>query len=160
MSIPGPPPDIIGAIVAYLQGAMGQSLLSANGSPQVYTDFAPQTNPDGSPVSQPYAVVTEGPETYEAQSDDPGTGFYLSNIAAGTAMVSFVATTKAQARALARAGVRLMSDPRAELSAADGRVLTLLPLRAETVPITAAGVQQPTAFARVVTVNYKQQFLE
>lgn len=153
-------PDIVAAVVSFLQEAMGQSLASSTGYAQAYSDYAPQANPDGSTVSQPYAVVVEGPETYSAQADNPATGYYLSNIAVGAVDVAFYATTKAQARALGRASVRLLSDTQVQLFAQDGRVITVLPVRAISTSIQAEGVAQPTVFLRVVTFQYAQQFLE
>lgn len=153
--------DIIAALASYVAADMGQSLLSATGAVQVYTDFAPEANPDGSPVVQPYCVVTDGPEVYNAQADHPSTGYYLSNIADGRAMVAFYATTKAEARSLGRTAVRRITDTQVQLDALDGRVVTVLPERIDSHPHFGLGVEgQPTGFIRVLTVRYMQQFLE
>lgn len=151
-------PDILAALAAYLQGVMGLSLLSSSGYPQVYSDFAPQGNPDGSPVAQPYAVVTDGPESYTASSGvNPG---MVDVIADGVLQVAFYCTTKAEARSLGITAVRLLTDTRVYLGTGDARFMTLLPTQAVSVPLVTEGVQQPTAFARVVTVNYKQEFVQ
>ena len=154
-------PDILAAIAAYVADALGLSLASSTGFRQAYVDYLPTTNPDGSEVAPPYAMVTEGPESYAAQSDDPRTGFYLSNLATGTAFVHFLAASKAEARSLCRTAVRAMSDSEVTLEAADGRVVTLLPLSSSPVPHGGAGIAgDPAIFERVLTVQYMQQFLE
>lgn len=155
-----PPPDIFAAIVAYLQGAMGGSLASSTGYPQVYDSYLPATNPDGSPTAYPYAVVAEGAETYTAQSEDPATGHYLSYLAAGTATVAFYAETLTQARALRREAVRKLSDSVATLVAADGRSITFYVPQSTPIPTSDSGVGKPTFFIRTVTVAYMQQFPE
>lgn len=153
-------PDIIAAIANYMQQIMGQSLLSATGYAQVYTDYAPGQNPDGSPVIQPYAVVTEGSETYSnTQTQDPATGSRLDVLADGMAMIGFYANTKDQARALVRTAVRLDTDTQVAIQAADGVVVTFLPIRADTVPLDQSGIGEPGKFLRVLTVRYIQQFL-
>jgi len=154
-------PDILAAIAAYLSDAMGLSLASATGFRQVYVDYLPPANADGSAVVPPFAMVAEGSESYTAQSDDPRTGFYLSNLDTGTAFIHFVAPTKAQARALCRTAVRLMSDSEATLEAGDGREITLLPLNSSPVPHAGTGpADEPAAFERILTIQYMQQFLE
>jgi hypothetical protein len=154
-------PDILAAVVAYLQQVMGLSLASSTGFRQVYADFAPEQNGDGSPVSQPYAVVSDGPESYQIVSSSTTTaGYQVDVIADGTLSVAFYATSKLAARALGIQAVRALSDTVEMLAAADGRVLTILPVAAQSVPIMTAGVAQPTAFARIVTFNYKQEFVE
>jgi hypothetical protein len=162
-----PPDDILAAIAAYLQESMGLSLAAPataafpNGYPQAYSEYAPSTNPDGSALTPPFAVVNEGDESYAAQSEDPATGHFLSNIANGTAFIHFLAPSKAQARALCRRAVRLMSDTVVQLAAQDGRVITLLPLRSQRMPQPSAGVgDEPAIFERVLTVQYLQQFTE
>lgn len=161
------PEDILAAIAAYLQGSMGLSLAAPatatypNGYPQAYSEYAPSTNPDGTAVTSPYAVINEGDESYQAQSEDPATGYLLSNIANGTAFIHFLAPSKAVARALCRRAVRLMSSTVVQFTAQDGRVITLLPLRSQRMPQPSAGIgDQPSIFERVLTVQYLQQFVE
>lgn len=157
-----PPPDILAAIAEYTANVFGPVLASATGYPQVYVDYLPSANPDGSPVVPPYAMVTEGPETYSAQSEDhESTGYWLSNIADGIAFIHFFAPSKSEARALCRQGVRLLSDTRAEPDNADDRPITLLPLRSEAVMQAGPGVVgEGQVYQRVLTVGYKDQFLE
>ena len=160
-------PDILAAIAAYLRGSMGLSLAAPattaypDGYPQAYSEYAPSANPDGTPVTPPFAIVQEGDESYSAQSEDPGTGYMLSNIADGTAFIHFVAPSKFEARALCRQAVRLMSSTVVQLTAQDGRVITLLPLRSQRMPQPSAGIgDEPAIFERVLTVQYLQQFME
>lgn len=156
------PADIVSAVAMYLAGAMGQSLLSDTGYVQLYTDWTPSSNPDGSTVSAPYAVLLEGPETYSAQSDNPATGFYLSEIADGRLDIEFHAGTKALARQLGRTAVRLLSNPEMQLIAQDAQVIIggFLPVAAMTRWYDEIGPDgQSTHFIRIVSCQYKQQFL-
>lgn len=160
MSLPlVPAPDIVAAVVAALQGVMGGDLASATGFPQVYVDYDPSQNPDGSPVAYPYAVVADGPEQYTYQSTDPETGHWVDALADGSVQVAFYATTKTQARALARAAALRLSDSQiGELASGDGRNLTIFAPRSDPIPLTQSGTGQPTVFARAVTFLYKQEF--
>lgn len=151
-------PDIVAAVVAFLQSAMRGDLGVAANLPQVWADAAPSTNPDGSQVGYPYAVVAEGPETYAYQSTDPATGHWLDCLATGMVRVAFYAATKANARYLGRQAVRLLSDSQELLVAGDGTVITILPIRAESTAISTSGAGVPDVFLRIVTFQYVQEF--
>lgn len=153
MSLPlNPAPDIVAAVAAYLQGTMGGSLGATATSPQVWTDYAPP----GAPY--PYAIVTEGPESYRYQSTDPETGHWLDCLADGSLQVAIYATSKASARSLGREAVRKLSDSQAALSAQDGTITTILPVRAESAVLGVEGTDQPAAFLRIITFQYQQEF--
>lgn len=153
------PVDIIAAIAAYLQQAMAASLASATGAAQVYGDYAPEVNPDGSPVAPPYAVVTDGPETYTFEAQDPATGHWLHGFADGTAQVIFYAASFAAARALARQAASVLSDSQIDVATGDVlATLTLFGARSDPVLPAQPGIGQPTMYARAVTFQYKQEF--
>ncbi len=167
MNAENPPEDILAAIAVYLQASMGLALAAQattaypNGYPQAYSEYAPSTNPDGSTVAPPFAIVNEGDESYAAQSEDPVTGHFLSNIANGTAFIHFLAPSKAEARALCRVAVRLMSSTVIQLTSQDGRIFHLAPLNSRRMPQPSTGVgDEPAIFERVLTVQYLQQFAE
>lgn len=139
--------DVIGAIVTYLSGALLPTVQN------VYADYAPS-------VALPYALVHDGPESYDFSSANDGSNQPTEMVTAdGIVQVEFVAETKAQARALARLLVRILVDTITQINCADGSTLELRPMRAESVPMTDVGAGTPTAFKRFVAVHYKQQFL-
>lgn len=150
--------DIIAAIANYVAAVMGRSLPSATGFPQVYCDYAPGTNPDGSATAAPYAIVHDGPESYRYQSNDPATGAYTMATADGLAMVQFVGRTKAEARALGRDAVRKISRDVVELLTSDGTVIHLSPQRGDSPPVPEVGIAGQYPFSRVITVRYEEQF--
>ena len=145
-------PDIVSAVVAFLQGAMRGDLGVAADMPQVWADAAPPG------TVYPYAVVFEGSETYAYQSTDPETGHWLDCLATGSIVVSFYAATKANARYLGRQAVRLLSDSQEFLSAGDGRVIHMAPVNAVSNAISTTGVGVPDVFLRIVTFQYVQEF--
>lgn len=145
-------PDIVAAVVAFLQGAMRGDLGVTATSQQVWADAAPPGTP------YPYAVVTEGPETYAYQSTDPQTGHWLDCLATGSIVVAFYAPTKAVARYLGRQAVRLLSDSHELLTAGDGNVIAMVPARAESQTISEPGAGIPDVFLRIVTFQYVQEF--
>ncbi len=147
------PPDIVAAIVTYLQGAMQGSLGGSLTNPAVWADYAGPLQP------LPYAIVQDsGGETYAFQANDPATGFWTNVVSDGRVLVSFFAQTKAQARALGIECVRVLSDTVALLLCADGNILEMRAERADTVPQSETGPGTPTVFQRVVTIHYRQQF--
>ncbi len=148
------PPDIVAAIVTYLQGAMGGSLGGSPTNPAVWADYAGPLQP------LPYAVVQDsGGESYMFQSNDAqATGYWTHVVSDGLILVNFYAQTKAQARALGIQCVRVLSDTVATLVCADGVLLELRASRADTVPQSDTGPGTPTVFQRVVTLHYRQQF--
>lgn len=154
-----PDPDIIGAIVTYLLNAMRADLQSATGVTQVFADYAPETNADGSLVQGPYAIVMDGPETYDFSSNDPNTGFLGNVTADGVAHVAFLAGTKALARSLGIACIHRLTDTTGDLYPADGSIMELRPSASSAVSPKDIGVDQPGLFCRIVTVHYKYQFL-
>lgn len=147
------PPDIISAVIAYLQGAMGVSLFASSSNQGAWSTYAPDV-PDG----VPYCIVRAGPETYEFTSNDLSTGHSNSVITDGILHVAFVAPGEEQVWALARQCVRVLNDTQAEFNAADGNVEYLRPVRSDSVFLTDSGPAVPTVFKRVVTVEYRQQF--
>lgn len=146
-------PDIISAVVAYLRGAMGGSLFATATNQGVWSTYAPDV-----PVNQPYCVVRAGPETYIFESNDPATGHTNAIITDGFLHVGFVAPLEEQVWALSRQCVLVLNDTQAEFFAADGAIIYLRPVRSDSVPLTDSGPSIPTAFKRVVTVEYRQQF--
>ena len=151
-------PDIIAAVVAFLQGAMRGDLGVTATTPQVWADAAPSENPDGTPLGYPYAIITEGPESYAYQSTDPKTGHWLDCLATGTLTVAFYASTKANARYLGRQAVRILSDSYELLTPGDGRCITIFPLNAMSTAISSTGAGVPDVFLRIVTFQYVQEF--
>ena len=140
--------DIIAAIVAYLAEAMSAQLSA------VYADYVP-----GQPAGSAYAVVHEGPETFtEAGAQDGSNGPIKEVIPTGTVFVEFIAPTKLQTRQLVRSCVGILIDSAITLEPADGPVLALWPVRAESVRMTDVGAGTPTEFKRVLTVGYTQEF--
>jgi hypothetical protein len=140
--------DILQAIVVYLRAAMDEDL-GGIGFLGVWADYAPSV-PDG----VPYAIVHDGPETYTEESSSGGTNI----ISDGLVQVSFIAATKAEVRYLARRCVRLLIDTVVTLEADDGEIIYLRPLRTDSTMITEIGPGIPTAFKRVVTIRYRQQW--
>lgn len=145
-------PDILDAIVAFLNSAMGQQLQGV-GVQGVWADYAPDVTP-----GLPYAVVFDGPETYDFTSDDGSTGHLTSCIADGTVLIAFIAPSKAQVRLLARTCVVIISSYDSYITTNDGTLLQLSPIRTDSIPLTDSGPAVPSVFKRAVTVEYKQQF--
>lgn len=146
------PQSLNAAVIAYLQAAMGRALGVSPGNPAVWSEYSPD-------VPLPYAIVEmDEAETYDYQSNDPATGVWDTVVSDGTFGVTFVATSKQQAKALALQCLRVLVDTVADLSSAEGRVVHLRPLRGVPVPITDTGPSTPTVFARRIVVRYRQQF--
>lgn len=150
--------DVIAAIANYVASVMGQSLLSATGFPQVYSDYAPGTNPDESPTAAPYAIVHDGPSSLRFQSNDPATGCYTMATSDGIALIQFIGRSKAEARALGRDAVKKISRNVVELQTSDGIVIHLSPQREDSPPLPQVGIEGQYPFSRVITVRYEEQF--
>jgi hypothetical protein len=140
------PEDILMAVVNYLTQIMSTSLNA------VVADYL-------SAPTAPYAVVHDGPETYtDASGNDGSNGPILIVYADGVLFVEFVAPTKVAARRLARQCVRILVDTFTTLECQDGTILSLFPVKADSVPMTDIGVATPGAFKRFVTISYRQEF--
>jgi hypothetical protein len=139
-------------VVAFLNTTMGSQLQGA-GNQGAWADYAPDVTP-----GLPYAVVFDGPETYDFSSDDYTTGHYTSCIADGSIIIAFVAPTKAVVRLLARVCVLTIANYVSNIVTADGTLLELTPMRTESIPLTDSGPAVPTVFKRAVMCNYKEQF--
>jgi hypothetical protein len=148
-------PDIIASVVAYLQSALAGTLqvggTTSGGSINagVFADYARDTI-DG----VPYIVVHDGPETYVFASDAGG----CTVISDGLLQIAVIAPTKELARSIAIQVNRLVVDTVVDLFCADGTVIHLRPVRTDSVLMSDTGIAIPTAFKRVVTIEYRQQW--
>lgn len=162
MSTPAPPyPNIIGAIVAYLQQAMAQSFQISATNQGVWAYYARETTDN-----VPYAVVQHGPEQYlDSQAggsedyDGSGSGELVQ--ADGVVVVIIIAPQADQAESLAHQVVMLCRDSVAgDLPCADGEVIYMRPAMAESERMVDTGPGIPAVFRRYVQIRYKQQFYE
>jgi hypothetical protein len=156
-----PAPNIVGAVVAYLRQAMMQSFQVSATNEGVWGYYARETI-DG----VPYAVVQHGPEQYSDSqaggSDDyDGSGAGELVIAEGTVIVIVIAPQADLAELLAHRVVMLCRDSVAgDLPCADGELIYMRPMAAQSDPITDIGPAVPGTFRRFVQIKYKQQFYE
>lgn len=142
--------NLLEAFVAFIEPAMAEALSSTPETPKVWTDYAGE-------VDYPYAVVTDGNEAYAFQSGNPAT--YICD---GVLQVAFYATSKAEARQLARSCiVAVLNQDFASdnlIVFDDGILLELRPAGAFSQVITDTATNQASAFARVVNFQFKEQF--
>ncbi len=152
-------PNIIAAIVDYLQQAMGGMLQVSPTNPGVWAYYARETV-DG----VPYAVVQRGPEMYsysqaggDSFADGSGAGELVQ--AEGFVNVIFVAPTVEQVEELADTCVDVCHDSVAgDLPCANGQIEYMRPARADSEPMTDTGPAVPGTFRRSVQIQYKRQF--
>jgi hypothetical protein len=157
--ITAPYPNIIAAIVAYLQQAMGGSLGVTAANQGVWAYYARATV-DG----VPYLVVQHGPEMYDDSqaggadsADSTGAGELVQ--ATGDVLVIVIAPTAELAELLAHEVVLKCRDSVAgDLPCADGQVEYMRPSGAASEQITDIGPAIPGVFRRQVTIRYKQEF--
>lgn len=152
-------PNIIAAIVAYLQQAMAQDLQVSPTNPGVWAYYARNTI-DG----VPYAVVQRGGERYtDSQAggdefpDGSGSGELVE--AEGDVMVIFIAPTVDLVEELADRCVMICRDSVAgDLACSNGQTTYMRPSGAASDQITDSGPSVPGMFRRGVQIHYKRQF--
>ena len=154
-----PYPNIIAAIVAYLQQAMMQDFQVSTANQGVWAYYARETV-DG----VPYAVVQHGPEMYDdsqaggdQEPDGSGSGELVQ--ATGAVLVIVIAPQADQAEVLADRIVLLCRDTVAgDFLCANGQIEYMRPASAVSDQMTETGPAVPGVFRRAVQITYKRQF--
>ncbi len=152
-------PNIITAIVTYLQAAMVSDLHVSPTNQGVWAYYA-RTTIDG----VPYAVVQRGPEMYsdsqaggDQWADGSGSGELVE--ATGIVIVIFIAPTVEQVEELADRCVNVCRDSVAgDLICSNGQTTYMRPARADSEPMSDIGPAVPGTFRRSVQIQYKRQF--
>jgi hypothetical protein len=152
-------PNIIAAIVNYLQAALVTALQVSPTNLGVWAYYARSTLPGVS-----YAVVQRGPEFYtysQAGGDEfvDGSGSGELVQAEGDVNVIFIAPTVELVEELADLCVLVCNDSVAgDLQCANGRTTYMRPARADSEAMSDTGPGVPATFRRQVQIHYKRDF--
>ena len=150
--------DVLGAITAYVQLTMTDQLAllpTASGGVAAAAwadEYPPGTNP---PL--PYALILDGPESYQFYSADPASGFKNFVITDGQVNVVFFAPTKQAARQLGETFYARACNFPVPLPVGTGNITDLIPATAMSAAPKEPFPGAPAAFVRVVVLHFKHE---